>query len=139
MIRLSKMAIPVVVYLSLATATTLHAQERARTGMWETAITDSGQTTTVSTCMKSADWALVNGSLAMARAETEKALSKSGCTVKDFKLDSSTVTQTVVCGSSTISTETKFLSRDSNDSKVTSMSGGVTAVSYTKSRRTGDC
>ncbi len=139
MIRLSTAAIPVVVCLSLATATTLHAQERARTGMWETAITDSGQTTTVSVCMKSADWAMVNGSPAMARAETEKTLSKSGCTVKDFKLDSSTVTQTLVCGSSTISTETKFLSRDSNESKVTSTSGGSTAVSYTKSRRTGDC
>ena len=139
MIRFRTTVISVVVYFALTTATTLHAQERARTGMWETAMTHSGQTTTVSTCMKSADWASVNGSPAMARAEAEKVLSKSGCTVKDFKIDSSTVTQTLLCKSGTISTETKFLSRDSNESKAASTSGGVTAVSYSKSRRTGDC
>lgn len=139
MIRLRTTVIPVVVYFALTTATALHAQERARTGMWETAITDSGQTTTISTCMKSADWASVNGSPAMARAEAEKTLSKSGCTVKDFKIDNSTVTQAIVCGSGAMLLETKFLSRDSNESKMTSTSGGVTAVSYTKSRRTGEC
>ncbi len=139
MIRPRTTVIPVVVYFALTTATTLHAQERARAGMWETTIGSSGQTTTVSTCMKSADWAMVNGSAAMARAEAEKTLSKSGCAVKDFKIDNSAVTQTIVCESGAMLTETKFLSRDSNESKVTSTSGGVTAVSYTKSRITGDC
>lgn len=139
MIRLKTTVIPVVVYFALTTATTLHAQERVRAGMWENTTVSSGQTTKASTCMKLADWAMVNGSPAMARAETEKTLSKSGCTLKDFKIDNSTVTQTIVCGSGTILTETKFLSRDSTESKVTSTSGGVTEAAYVKSRRTGDC
>ena len=139
MIQVRTTVIPVVVYLALATGATLHAQERVRAGMWENTIASSGQTTTASICMKSADWAMVNGSAAMARAETERTLSKSGCTLKDFKIDNSTVTQTIVCGSSTILTETKFLSRDSTESKVTSTGNGVPAVEYVKSRRTGDC
>ena len=140
MIRLRTTVIPVVMYFALTTATTLHAQERVRAGMWENITSSSGQAaTTSSVCMKSADWAMVNGSPAMARAETERTLSKSGCTVKDFKIDNSVNTATLVCGSGTMLTEMKFLSRDSTESKVTSTSGGVTAVSYVKSRRTGDC
>ena len=140
MIRPRITVIPVVVYFALTTATTLHAQERVRSGMWENTTSSSGQPTTKSNiCMKPADWVMVNGSPAMARAETEKTLSKSGCTVKDFKIDNSVNTATLVCGSDTMLTEMKFLSRDSTESKVTSTSGGVTAVSYVKSRRIGDC
>jgi hypothetical protein len=81
-----------------------------------------------------------NGSAAAVRAETEKALSKAGaCTIKDFKLDDNTLTQTVVCGKSTILQETKFHGGDSFETTMTYTDGGVTKVSQIKGRRTGDC
>jgi hypothetical protein len=140
MIRLRATIIPAMVYLTLSTATTLHAQERMRTGMWENTVTGSGQTATRSHCFKPADAAKSNGSPAVVRAETEKAISKTGaCTLKDFKLEGNTLTQTTVCGSSTILQETKFHGGDSFETTMTYTEGGVTKVSQIKGRRTGDC
>ena len=139
MIRLRTTVIPVVVYLTLSTATTLRAQERMQTGTWENTVTAYGQTATRSHCFKPADAAMSNGSPAMVRAETEKALSKNGCTLKDFKLDANTLTQTMVCGKSTILQETKFHGGDSVETTMTYMEDGVTKVTQLKGRRTGAC
>ena len=140
MILPKTMIIPAVMCLTLSVATTVHAQERMRTGMWEnTVIAASGQTATRSHCFKPADAAMSNGSPAAVRAETEKAVSKSACTLKDFKLESNTLTQTMVCGTSTILQETKFHGGDSFETTMTNTEGGVTKVSQIKGRRTGEC
>jgi hypothetical protein len=140
MILLKTTVIPAVLYLTLSAATTLHAQERMRPGMWESAVTAaSGQTATRSSCFKPANAAMSNGSPAVVRAETEKAMSKSACTLKDFNLDSNTLTLTMVCGTTTTHQETKFHGGDSFETTTTNTVGGVTKVTQIKSRRTGDC
>ena len=132
--------IPAVLCLTLSAATALHAQERMRPGIWENTVTAaSGQTATRSHCFKTADAAMSNGSPAAVRAETEKSISKSACTLKDFKLDSSTLTLTMVCGTTTILQETKFHGGDSFETTMTNTEGGVTKVSQIKGRRTADC
>jgi len=126
--------------VSLGAATTLRAQERMRTGMWEDTVTSSGRSSTRSHCFKPADAAKSNGAPAVVRAETEKALSKDGnCTLKDFKLDENNLTLTMVCGSSTILQETKFRGGDSFETTTTYTDGGVSRVMQVKGRRTGDC
>ncbi|MFL6303213.1 MAG: DUF3617 domain-containing protein [Candidatus Sulfotelmatobacter sp.] len=129
-----------VVCLTLSAAAALHAQERMRTGMWENTVTaPSGQTATRSTCLKPADAAMSNGAPAAVRAEAEKAMAKGACTIKDFKLDSNTLSLTMVCGTTTILQETKFHGGDSFETTMTNTNGGVTKVSQIKGRRTGDC
>ena len=129
-----------VMCLTLSAAAALHAQERMRTGMWESTVTAaSGQSATHSSCFKPEDAAKSNGPAAAARAETEKAMSKSGCTLKDFNLDSNTMTLTMVCAGTAIHQETKFHGGDSFETTMTNTVNGVTKVSHIKSRRTGDC
>ncbi len=75
MILLKTAVIPAVLCLTLSAATALHAQERMRTGMWEDTVTAaSGQSVTSSDCFKPEDAAKSNGSPAIVRAETEKAI-----------------------------------------------------------------
>ena len=139
MIRIRTTVILAVVYLTLGTATTLHAQERTRTGTWENTMTAKGQTSTRSHCLTPAEAALTNGSPATIRAETEKALSNSGCTLKNFKLEGNTLTHTMVCESRTVLTETKFHGGDSIETTMTSTGDGVTQVTQFKGRWTGPC
>jgi len=140
MMLLKTTIIPSVIYFTLSAATAMHAQERMRTGMWENTVTAaSGQTATRSHCFKPEDAAKSNGSPAAVRAETEKALSKSACTLKDFKLDDNMLTETMVCGTTTIIQETKFHGGDSFETTMSNTNGGVTKVSQIKGRRTGNC
>src|ERR1017187_2526733 len=112
MILLKTTVIPAVLCLTLGAATALHAQERLRTGMWENTVTAaSGQSGTHSSCLKPEDTAKSNGPAAVVRTETEKAMSKSACTLKDFNLDGNTLTMTMVCAGTATHQETKFLWR----------------------------
>jgi hypothetical protein len=140
MILLTKKMVPAVLCLTLSAATALRAQERMRTGMWESTVTAaSGQSATRSRCFKAEDAAMSNGSPAVVRAETEKALSKSACTLKDFNLDTNILTLTMVCAGTTTRQETKFHGGDSFETTTTNTVGGVTKVAKIKSRRTGEC
>ena len=123
--------------LTLST-TTLLAQVRMRTGNWENTATSHGRTATRSHCLKPADAAASNGSPAIVRAETEKALSKVGCKLKDFRLDDNTLTETMVCRSFTTLQETKFHGGDSFETMTTHLAEGV-QVAKMKGRRIGDC
>jgi hypothetical protein len=140
MILLKTAVIPAVMCLTQSAATALHAQQRIRTGMWEGTVTaESGQSATRSYCFKPEDAAKSNGSPAVVRAETEKAISKSACTLKDFNLDSNTLVLTILCGGTTTHQETKFHGGDSFETTTTNTVGGVIKVSQIKGRRTGDC
>jgi Protein of unknown function (DUF3617) len=140
MILLKTKVLPAMMFLTLSAATALQAQERMRPGMWENTVTAaSGQTAKRSYCFKPADAAMSNGSPAAVRAETEKALSKSACTLKDLSLDSNTLKATTVCGTTTILQETKFHGGDSFETTMTNIEGGVTNVVQFKGRRTGEC
>ena len=140
MIKLKAMILGVAICVALGTATASQAQERMRPGMWEDTVSGSGQTSTRSHCFKATDAAMSNGSAAVVRAETEKALSKNGaCTLKDFKLEGNTLALTMVCGSTTIVQETKFHGGESFETTMTHTDGGVSKVMQIKGRRTGEC
>ncbi len=138
MIRLRITVLLAWVFL-ISTTTTLNAQVRVRSGMWENTMTAFGKTGTTRVCIKPAEAAMSNGSPAMVRAETEKALSKSGCTLKNFKLDGNTLSYAMVCEESAVLLETKFHGGDSVETTMTFTVGGVTNVKQLKNRRTGDC
>jgi hypothetical protein len=118
----------------------LHAQDRLHAGNWEnTVIAADGQTATRNACMSAEIAARSNGSPAMIRAETEKAIAKSGCQLKEFSLDSKSKTETMVCSGDTIHNETTFHGGDSFETTTTRTHGGVVTVAHFKGRRTGEC
>ena len=138
---LKRTALPAVFYLVFSAVTALHAQDRMRAGNWETTVTAAdGKTATRNACMSAQIAAMSNGSAAVIRAETEKAIAKSGgCQLKDFNLDSKSKTETMVCGGNTIHNETTFHGGDSFETTTTRTHGGVVTVAHFKGRRTGDC
>jgi hypothetical protein len=138
---LKRTALPAVCYFVLGAVTALHAQDRLHAGNWEnTVIAADGQTATRNACMTAEIAARSNGSPAMIRAETEKALAKSGgCQLKEFSLDSKSKIETMVCSGDTIHNETTFHGGDSFETTTTRTHGGVVTIAHFKGRRTGDC
>jgi len=112
-----------------------------RAGNWENTVAAAdGQTATRGACLSAHDAALSNGSAALIRAETEKAIAKSGrCKVKDFNIDDKSKIETIVCGAHTIHNETTFHGGDSFETTTTRSSGGAVTVAHFKGRRTGEC
>lgn len=138
---LNKTVLAAVIYLVFSAATAMHAQDRLRAGNWENTVTAAdGKTVTRNACMSAETAAKSNGSPAVIRAETEKAIAKIGsCRLKDFTLDSKSKTDTMVCGEDTIHNETTFHGGDSFETTTTRTHGGVVTVAHFKGRRTGDC
>ncbi len=127
--------------LMLATVTVLHAADRMRAGNWETTVTAAeGQTSKRNACLNAHDAAMSNGSPEVIRAETEKAMAKTGaCKLKDFNLDDKSKTETMVCGADTIHNETTFHGGDSFETTTTHTGAGGVKVAHFKGRRTGEC
>jgi uncharacterized protein DUF3617 len=134
-------ALTTALYLALSTVTVLHAQDRMRAGNWENTVTTAdGQTATRNACLSAKDAAMSNGSAADIRAETERAIAKSGrCQLKDFAIDAKGKTETMVCGADTIHNETAFHGGDSFETTTTRTRGRVVTVAHFKGHRTGDC
>jgi hypothetical protein len=128
--------------LLLGTVTALRAEDRMRAGNWEnTVIAGDGKTATRNACLTAHDAEMSNGSPDIIRAETEKAIAKSGrCKLKDFKIDATSKTETMVCGTDTIHNETTFRGGDSFETTTTHTNGsGAVSVAHFKGHRTGDC
>jgi hypothetical protein len=134
-------ALSAVCFLMLSALTTLHAQDRLHAGNWENTVTSAdGKTMTRNACMSAEIAAKSNGSPAMIRAETEKAIAKSGaCQLKEFSLDNKSKIDTMVCSGDTIHNETTFHGGDSFETTTTRTHGGVVTVAHFKGRRTGEC
>ena len=127
--------------IALVLAVSLHAEDRMRTGLWEITNTHSGASTgtTTKSCFTRAMVELANSSAASMREATEKAASKrAGCTVKDFKLDKSSITMTMVCGATVIVTASTYHG-DSFETVNTINEGGVATVGRIKGRLVGPC
>jgi len=140
MIPLKRTVLPAVFYLVFSPVTALHAQDRLHAGNWENTVTSAdGKTATRNACMSPQIAARSNGSVAVIRAETEKAIAGAGCKLTDFNLDAKTKTETMVCASGTVHNETTFHGGDSFETTTTRTQGGVVTVAHFKGRRTGDC
>jgi hypothetical protein len=110
-------------------ASSLRAEDRMRPGLWEITTTLDGKPSgTHATCYTPAMVERANLPAKMLRETTEKAVAKAGqCTIKDFKMDGSTITTTEVCGSKSTTIASNY-SRDTFDTVVTSTESGAPIV-----------
>jgi hypothetical protein len=128
-----------VIGLMLAVGIGVQAQERMRAGLWENSVTSGGKTATRKNCVTPHQAEMSKGTPAMLKAESEKALAKSGsCTLKEFSLTGNTKTEVMVCGQNTIKNVTTFHG-DSFETTATSTKGGVDKVALMKGKRIGEC
>ena len=126
--------------LAFTAAVSLRAEDRMRAGLWEITSTVDGKPAGPShnTCYTPAMVALGNSSAKTLREDSEKQSIKSGCTLKDFKMDGTTISMTQVCGART-SVVSSTYSVDAFDTVATSTEAGVSTATHMKGRRIGDC
>ena len=125
--------------LILAGLSTLNAQVRVRPGMWENTVTSNGKAVTHSSCLTTEAAAVSNGPAGELRAAFEKSIAKTSCSLKDFKIEGNSITDTMVCGKTTYVNTRVYHGGDSTETTATRTEGGVAKVSTIKSKRTGDC
>jgi hypothetical protein len=117
----------------------LYAEDRMRAGLWEVTTTLNPKSSgSHNTCFTPAMVALGNSPEKTLREGTEKSTTKSGCTLKDFKVDGNTVSMTQVCGARTLVVSSTY-SADAFDTVATSTEAGVSMATRMKGRRIGDC
>jgi hypothetical protein len=121
-------------------AVSVRAEDRMRAGLWEITSTLNGKSPGPShnTCYTPAMVALGNSPAKSLREATEKSSAKSGCTLKDFKMDGNTISMTQVCGARTLVVLSTY-SLDAFDTVATSTEAGVSTATHMKGQRIGDC
>ena|ERR1035437_5780499 len=125
--------------LAFTAAVSLRAEDRMRAGLWEVTTTLNGKSSgSHNTCFTPAMVARGNSPAKTLREATEKSSTKSGCTLKDFKMDGNTISMTQVCGART-SVVSSTYSVDAFDTVATSTEAGVSTATHMKGRRVGDC
>ena len=126
--------------LLFPSAVSLRAEDRMRAGLWEITSTLNGKSPGPShnTCFTPAMVALGNSPAKSLREATEKSSAKSGCTLKDFKMDGNTISMTQVCGARTLLVSSTY-SLDAFDTVATSTEAGVSTATHMTGRRIGDC
>ena len=100
MIEIKPAAMLALIALDFPGAAWLNAEDRMRAGLWEVTTSLNGKPSGPShnTCYTPAMVALANGPAATLREATEKSGAKTGCTLKDFKMEGNTISMTQVCG-----------------------------------------
>jgi len=126
--------------LLVPSAVSLRAEERMRAGLWEITSTLNGKSPGPShnPCFTPAMVALGNSAAKSLREATEKSSAKSGCTLKDFKMDGNTISMTQVCGARMLVVLSTY-SLDAFDTVATSTEAGVSTATHMTGRRIGDC
>src|SRR5450755_1999708 len=126
--------------LAFTAAVSLRAEDRMRAGLWEITSTVDGKPAGPShnTCYTPAMVALGNSSAKTLREDSEKQSIKSGCTLKNFKMDGTTISMTQVCGARTLVMSSTY-SLDAFETVATTTEAGVSKVVRMKGRRIGDC
>jgi hypothetical protein len=121
-------------------AVSVRAEDRMRAGLWEITSTLNGKSPGPShnTCFTPAMVALGNSPAKSLREATEKSSAKSGCTLKDFKMDGNTISMTQVCGARMLVVLSTY-SLDAFDTVATSTEAGVSTATHMTGRRIGDC
>jgi hypothetical protein len=140
MIGIKQATILALIGLTFPGAAWLRAEDRMRAGLWEITSTLNGKSPGPShnTCYTPAMVALGNSPAKSLRDATEKSSAKSGCTLKDFKMDGNTISMTQVCGPRTLVVSSTY-SLDAFDTVATSTEAGVSTATHMKGRRIGDC
>lgn len=129
MIEIKSATILGLVAMTFIAATSLCAEDRMRPGLWEITTTLDGKPSgTRATCYTPAMVETANLPAKMLREATEKAVTKNGhCTLKDFKMDGSTISTTEICGSKSTTIASSY-GRDAFDTVITSIDGAAPVV-----------
>ena len=140
MISTKSVAAIALICLTFPGAAWLRAEERMRAGLWEISSTLNGKSPGPShnTCFTPAMVALGNSPAKSLREATEKSSAKSGCTLKDFKLDGNTISMTQVCGARLLVVLSTYR-LDAFDTEATSTEAGASTATHMKGRRIGEC
>jgi hypothetical protein len=126
--------------LAFPGAAWLSAEDRMRAGLWEVTSELNGKPSAAShkTCFTPAMVAFANSPANTLRQATEKSSAKTGCTLKDFKMDGNTISMTQVCGARILVVSSTYR-LDAFDTVATSTEVGVTTATHMKGRRISDC
>src|SRR5450759_420720 len=110
-------------------AVSLRAEDRMRTGLWEVTTTMNGKPsgTSHNVCYTPAMVEMANSPAKMSREAAEKASTKSGCTLKDFKMDGNTISMTQACGARSDVVSSTY-GGDTFETVFTSTEAGVSSV-----------
>jgi Protein of unknown function (DUF3617) len=140
MVGIKPATILALIGLTFPGAAWLSAEDRMRAGRWEvtTALNGTPSGASHNTCYTPAMVALANSPAKTLREATEKSSAKTGCTVKDFKMDGNTISMTQVCGARMLVVSSTY-SLDAFDTVATSTEAGVSRATRMKGRRIGDC
>jgi Protein of unknown function (DUF3617) len=139
MIGIKPITLLALIALAFPAAASLRAEDRMRAGLWEVTTTYNGKTSAGhNTCFTPALVEIANSPAKTLREATEKVSTKSGCTLKDFKMDRNTISMTQVCGARTAVVSSTY-SEDTFETVATSTESGVSTVTHMKGRRIGDC
>ncbi len=127
----------------VATALSLHAQERLRPGRWEIVFTGEIPHTSTS-CITAAMTQGINGTPAEVRADTDKTAAKRKYKVENYKFDGVNLSYTAV-GADRTFVNTASYHGDTFDSLIVTKTGGKDKTggkemtTRQKGRRLGDC
>jgi hypothetical protein len=140
MIEIKPAAMLALIALAFPGAAFLNAEERMRAGLWEVTTSLNGKPAGPShnTCYTPAMVALANGPAQSLREATVKSSAKTGCTLKDFKLEGNTISMTQVCSARTLVVSSSY-TLDAFDTVATSTEAGVSRTTRMQGRRLSDC
>lgn len=127
--------------LMLSVVSSVSAADRTAPGQYEMVTIADGKTQTDSVCQTPEMAKIANGDAKSGREEKQKTLDRFGkgrCTVKAYDIIGNTVSATIVCGKSEVTTSTTYHG-DTSESEVTTTDSGKTTSVRVKAKRVGAC
>jgi hypothetical protein len=126
--------------LAALSAPAIGAQTRMKAGQWENTSTREGQTSTHTICLTQATADTINGSPALIRTQFENAAAKDGaCKITDLKVEASSVTSTMACGTTSLTNVMIFHGGETAENTMTTHADGKEYVATMKMKRLGAC
>ena len=127
--------------LMLSVALPVLAADRMAPGQYEIVTIADGKTQTDSVCATPEMANIANGDAKVGREDKQKTLDRLGkghCTIKAYDITGNTVSSTILCGKSAITTSTTYHG-DTSESEVTTTDSGKTMSVRVKAKRVGAC
>ena len=130
---------PIALFTVIAVASSLHAGDRMRAGLWETTGTSDGKSSTRTSCVTAAMAAASNQSVQALGESMEKSVGGTcKVKVKDFTPADNVGTTEVNCGNISYLNTTTYKG-DTVETMIVSVNAGVTKKTANVSRRVGAC
>ena len=127
--------------MMLSVASRVPAADRTAPGQYEMVTIADGKTQTDSVCQTPEMAKIANGDAKVGRGYLQKTLDRYGkghCTIKAYDITGNTVSSTIECGKSVVTTSTTYQG-DTSESEVTTTDSGKTTSVRVKAKRVGAC